>query len=195
MKTLILTLVVTFASTALFAQKISFREADYDNGMKYPIVQFPSNTAVQVEINRDIEELVEGFKSQDFCIGQYGYVQKSGFLQIHIYANCIEMTSSENYYTLYDLETGKVVSISKMFKSKSMSEFNTYFREKARAFVKEKSIPVADTVFNTMTIDDFHPVLTGDGIELKHASIESWGENKLIIKWTDIQKYLKLSYI
>jgi len=73
-----------------------------------------NNKAVELSINEDIEKSVVHYKDREFCIGQSGFVQKTSFIQIHIYTSCIDMLESENNYHLYDLESGERCTVSYM---------------------------------------------------------------------------------
>lgn len=193
------TLVFALCIFPFFAvsQRVSFRDATFPNGYKYSLIEFASNKSVELAINRDLEKKALPLKEDDFCVGQYGYVQKSGFIQIHQYANCISMTQSENYYYLYDLETGNEVPTSAMLNPKVETDFQNFFTKRVKDFVGAKNLNIEDkNVLNTLTIDDFSAEFTKNGIYFAAKALKGWDtKQKMFIKWTDLQSYLKISYI
>ncbi len=182
----------------VFSQKVTFRYGQFDNGYQYPLVVFNSDKAIELSINEDIEKEVEQYRDRDFCIGQSGLIQKTSFIQIHIYANCIDMDESDNNYYLYDLETGIRCKVSDMLNKRVEDEFNTFLLRRIKKHIEAKSIVVTDIekeALELLRIDDFNPVFESNGIQFTSKTMESWGEEKMFISWTDIQTYLKISYI
>lgn len=184
--------------TFLFSQKVTFREGIFDNGMKYPLIVFSSNPEAEKLINSDLKANVANYESQDFCIGQSGFVQKTSFIQIHIYANCIEMFQSENNYFLYDLKTGRRCKVFDMINPKVDDEFHAFFRSRVKTYITNKDLSLTDdeiTSLISLTVDDFTTVLESEGIQFTTSKIGTWGTNKMFISWGDIQTYLKVNYI
>jgi hypothetical protein len=193
--TLLFSILFLFPAT-YFSQIIEFRDGQLPNGMTYPLIVFNKNRTVELAVNRDIEKNIETFKERDFCIGQYGFVQKSSFLQIHIYVNCIDMIESENYYYLYDLENGEQATVTDMLNPQTEDEFNKYFRGKVKSFMSTEGIELADgESLDTYVVADLAAKLDKDGIYFSSASLLNWGDKQMFVKWTDIQSFLKITYI
>ena len=194
MKTLYLIVSLAFSSSS-FAQQVKFREGQLENGMAYPILEYPTKRSAELAINKDIEAQIEKYKADDFCIGAYGYVQKTGFLQVHIYANCISMDESENNYSLYDLETGKTIEPSFLVDPKQESKFKKFLIERSRKFIEANSIEDENGDVNSLTMDDFDVVLEKKGLLMTCHKISTWGSEVMLLEWSDLQAYLKISYI
>ncbi|MFT5777678.1 MAG: hypothetical protein ACI837_000626 [Crocinitomicaceae bacterium] len=192
---IVLSFLFAFPAT-YFSQAVKFRDGQLPNGMTYPMIVFTSNRGAEMSINRDIEANVQTFRERDFCIGQYGFIQKASFLQIHIYANCIDMVESENYYYLYDMETGETATVTDMLNPKTEEEFNTYFRNIVKNFVTDKEIELTETEsLDAFIVAELNAKLDKDGIYFTSSRLVNWGDNQLFVKWTDIQTFLKVTYI
>ncbi len=192
----ILTLALLALSGSLFAQQVKFREDMFENGMKYPILEFPSKESSQLAINKQIEAAIEAYKQHSFCIGTYGYVQKTNFLQMHIYANCLELPASENTYLLFDLETGNQVQPSFMIDPMQKEKFHVFLREKTESYLTSKSIQPADAnAVSTLTLDNFNVILETNGFQMSCHSIPEWGDDIMMMSWKELQDYLKISYM
>ena len=163
--------------------------------MVYPILEYPTKRSTELTINKDIEAQIEKYKADDFCIGQYGFVQKTGFLQIHIYANCISMDESENNYFLYDLETGETIEPSFLVDPKQESKFNKFLVERSRKFIETNSIEDENGDVNSLTMDDFDVVLEKKGLLMTCNKISTWRSEVMLLEWSELQAYLKISYI
>ncbi|MFT5859048.1 MAG: hypothetical protein ACI865_001144 [Flavobacteriaceae bacterium] len=183
---------------SIFSQRVTFQDKTFDNGMTYPIVVFRKDSTVEKRINSDLAANLAGYESQDFCIGQSGFVQKTNFIQVHIYANCIDMDASENNYYLYDLASGKRCAISDMINPKIDDEFDTFFRARVEAFATDEDLALTEeetASLNTLLVDEFIGTLESEGIQFTSSKIVAWGAKKMFISWNDIQTYLKVNYL
>jgi len=189
---LLLMLAMLIALTS-YGQTITFREASYPNGMRYPIIGY-SDKQVELAINRDLEKQVEKYKSMDFCMGQFGYVQKTKYVQIHIYANCIDLDASENIYQLYNLENGENVPLSNMLNEEVLDEFTVFITNKVKAHMTSQSLTLNEEEIKAISFDDFTAEFTKDGMFLISKSISNW-DKKMKITWNELQTYLRFTWI
>lgn len=176
---------------------IKFTQAIFENGMTYPQVIIDGKKNFEDSINSDILKRLEDVKANDFCIGQYGYVQKSHHLQIHVFCNCIDFEESENRYFLYNLETGRPVSYSDLIDPKQWEEAGKFIEEELLKYGEIKSLTISDVLkqhVREKNLDALHVIMTRDGIEVKPAD-ESWGDKKLALNWAQLKPYLRYQFI
>lgn len=194
-KTLIL-LTFLFLTQVNLAQEIKFSDGQLENGLGYPIAMIPSNIDAQKNLNENIQSIISTYRTQDYCVGQYGYVQHTGHIQIHFYFNCIDMDDSKNEYHLFNLADGKSCPPSDLFIAKEMKKFNVFFRKKiSDHYVSMGSLAPGTEVLEALTIDDFIIELSENGISVKSTSLENWGADNLLLKWTEMQSYLKTTFL
>ncbi len=187
-----LLLLIQFVS----AQDVKFTDGYYTNGLSYPIATFRANTQTQENLNNHILKICSEYESQDYCIGQYGFVQQTIYIQLHFYFNCIDMPESKNEYHLFDLSTGDPCLPSAMFLEKQMKKFKSFFRTKiAEQYTANgRSAPEIE-VLDALTIDDFMVQLSDVGIEVRSDSLIGWDDMLLKISWIEIRQYLKTTFI
>lgn len=176
---------------------IKFKQGIFENGMTYPQVIIEGKKSFEDSINADILRRLEDVKANDFCIGQYGYVQKSHHLQIHIFCNCIDFEESENRYFLYNLETGRPVPYSDLIDPKKREEAAKFLEEEIMKYGEIKSLAVNSVLKEQLlekNLDALHVLMTRDGIEVKPVD-ESWGEKKLTLTWIQLKPFLRYQFI
>lgn len=140
--------------------------------------------------------IVSGYESQDYCIGQYGFVQQTGFIQLHFYFNCIDMAESKSEYYLFDLGDGKICPPSKIFLDKQKENVQRYFRSRISDFyAKNGKEPLATETLNQLFIDQFTVQFSEDGLLIRSSTLENWGTQDLVISWADLRPYLKTTFI
>ncbi len=196
----ILTLTLLFFSTCNFAQlsEVKFREETFANGMNYPQVIIPANKAHEDSINADFRRRIADLEASDFCIGQYGYVQKSTHLQIHLFCNCIDFSESQNRYFLYNLEEGRAVPYSDLLNPKEKGPASEYILGKVRGFATEKGIALPEEAVQSIsdqTLDAFKVEMTKDGIKVWMPDVQGWGEQPLNMTWIELKPFLKYHFI
>lgn len=174
--------------------KVSFTESSFTNGMKYPQLSI-NDKATQDSINADITKRVSDLEKSDFCIGQFGYVQKRTHLQIHIFCNCIDFDTPENRYLFYNLIDGKAVPYSDIIETKKQSELNTFILAKIKQ--RNPSIPTEQIKqsLETQGIDIFQIVMQRDGLDLWYPQIEEWGEKPMFLSWVELTPFLKYQFM
>lgn len=185
-----------FVFQFVLAQQVKFTDGQYPNGLTYPIVNFSGNTDAEKNLNENILSIVSEYETQDFCIGQFGYVQQTNFLQLNFYFNCIDMDESKNEFHLFSLENGQPCPPSEMFLDKERKRFREYFRTKITTHFTEngKEQPSSEYM-ESMSIDDCIVQLLEDGIEVSLPSNENWPAKNLVISWNEIRPFLKSIFI
>ena len=199
MKLLITLLLSSFASIT-FGQftQVKFKEETFANGMVYPQVVIVDSPDHADSINADINRRIADLEASDFCIGQYGYVQKSTHLQIHIFCSCIDFDESENRYFLYDIENGTAVPYSSLFDPKKTGKAAEYLLNKTKEKLNSKSLeltPELEKEIIEKNLDAFKVEMTKDGLHLWLENIEGWGKDPYKIVWEDLKPYLKYHFI
>lgn len=196
MRKFTLLLPILLFAQLIHAQEIKFKNAQYPNGLIYPVAEFNANSDAQKNMNAKILEIVSEYESQDYCIGQYGYVQQTSFIQLHFYFNCIDMEESENKYYLFDLGDGTLCAPSKMFLDKQQENMHRYFRSRISDFYKSNGKdPLPAETLNQLSIDDFRVQLTEEGLLIRSTTLENWSTQDLSVSWSDLRPYLKTTFI
>jgi uncharacterized protein with GYD domain len=181
---------------SLNAQEITFKDARYPNGLLYPIATIKENPEAQKALNEKILSIVSEYESQDYCIGQYGFVQQTSFIQLHFYFNCIDMDESKNAYYLFDLGDGQLCAPSKLFLDKQKENVQRYFRSRVSDFyLKNGKEPLPTETLNQLIIDQFTVQLSEEGLLIRSTTLENWGTQDLVITWLDLRPYLKTTFI
>ena len=196
MRKITLLLPILLFAQLIHAQEIKFKNAQYQNGLIYPVAEFAANAEAQKTMNAKILEIVSEYETQDYCIGQYGYVQQTSFIQLHFYFNCIDLDESQNKYYLFDLGDGTICPPSKMFLDKQKENMQRYFRSRISDFYKNNGKdPLPMETLNQLFIDDFMVQLTEEGLLIRSTTLENWGTQDLSISWSDLRPYLKTTFI
>ncbi len=195
MKTLLFTLVF-IASSYSFSQysQIRFKEATFENGMLYPVVISPGLPEVSDLINNDLQKNISDLKDSDFCIGQYGYVQKADIIQIHIFCNCIDFNESQNRYFLYNVDNGKAVDNMSIIDEKKVKKFTDYILAKTKEFAIKNNIDLSPEDLGNIKsnqLKSFKMILSKDGINL--SLNDQWGGNQLFVSWIDLKPFMRYS--
>ncbi len=196
MKKFITTLLFLIGSSLLFSQysQIKFRESSFENGMLYPIAVSPSLPEIADSINADLQKNIADLKSSDFCVGQYGYVQKADILQIHIFCNCIDFKESQNRYYLYNVDTGKPIENMHIIDERKVKKFTPFFVKKVENYTQNFNIQLTDNQKKSIENDGlnvFKMVLSKDGINLWFK--EQWGEKPLFLSWVELKEFMRYS--
>ncbi|MDX2362706.1 MAG: hypothetical protein QNK23_17990 [Crocinitomicaceae bacterium] len=199
MKTYLLLLGIIFSAN-LFAQigEVKFREETFDNGMTYPQVITESAPEVESSINANILEQLKDIEASDFCIGQFGYVQKGMHLQIHIFCNCIDFDESENRFFLYNLESGAAVPYSDLLGAKRKEATGNFLVEKVREYLGENQSELSEEMYTeigTKNLDAFKVEMTKAGLNISLPDFPKWGEKPLLITWGELRSFLRVNYI
>ena len=192
----ILAVMTLFVASAQM-EKVKFKEATFENGMLYPIAIVTANPAIAEKINKHLLSQIEDLKNADFCIGQYGYVQKGMHLQIHIFCNCIDFDESQNRYFLYNVETGDNVPYVDIFEPKKVKSATSIIQDKTKAFAIENSIKLSEEEIKAIesnNLDAFKVTFKRDGLDLWLNSA-SWGDKPMFITWGELRSVMKYSFI
>lgn len=193
-------LFVLFTTLNTMAQhtEVRFREQTFDNGMNYPQVIIPACKTCEDSINSNIRFRISDLEASDFCIGQYGYVQKSTHLQIHIFCNCIDFEESQNRFLLYNIDEGKDVPYSDLFSSKKTKEVGLYLADQIKNHARNKSLTISDELTTSIQKDNLDVLkveMTKDGLNIWLPEIKEWGEEPAVIKWIELKPFLKYHFI
>lgn len=194
-KTLTLLALLLFSQLAT-AQEVKFTDGQYQNGLTYPIAEYSVSSEAETILNNNILHIVSNYENQDYCIGQYGYVQQTSFIQLHFYFNCMDMDESKNEFYLFSLADGEPCPTSKIFLDKQRKRYRPFFRERIASHYTEngKEAP-SDEVMKSLSIDDYIVKLLEKGIEISLPNDENWPSTNLIISWVEIQPFLKTNFI
>lgn len=101
-----------------------------ENGMIYPIVVVNSESYVSNKINTDILAQIEDTKKADFCLGDYGYIYKGNFLQIHVFFNCDMQENDTHLYLNYNIKTGETFENIDIIDASKRTEFAVLLKDK-----------------------------------------------------------------
>jgi hypothetical protein len=177
------------------AQEVKFSERIYDNGLSYPIVESMGNVDAKNALNENILKIVSKYESQDFCIGEYGYVQRTSFIQLNFYFNCIDMDASKNESYLFSLSDGEICPPSEMFMEEKEKNYRAFIRKKVVAHYTQhgKEVPSSELLDN-LSIDDCQVILLEEGMEVS-MNTDGWPNEDLLLTWDELRPYLKSIFI
>ncbi|MCJ8289051.1 MAG: hypothetical protein HRT58_06510 [Crocinitomicaceae bacterium] len=194
-KTLTLLALLLFSQLAT-AQEVKFTDGQYQNGLTYPIAEYSVSSEAETTLNNNILNIVSNYEEQDYCIGQYGYVQQTRFIQLHFYFNCMDMDESKNEFYLFSLDDGEPCPTSEMFLDKQKKHYRPFFSERIVSHYTEngKEAP-SDELMKSLSIDDYIVKLLEKGIEISLPNDENWPSTNLIVSWVEIQPFLKTNFI
>lgn len=174
--------------------QIKFTAKTFDNGFRYPVMIY-EKTAIQDSINLSILKEIEDLKASDFCIGDYGYVQKGNHIEVHLVCNCIDMDEADHRYLLFNMVEGTRVGHSDIFESKKKSVALKVISNKIRS-VKDSNPCAAD--FGEMEEDlNFSQMqirLYKDGLEIRPLETKC-EQTPVTVKWTELSSCLKYNFI
>lgn len=200
MKNFLPTLIALFLVFNSVAQmsEVKFREESFANGMVYPLVVIPAHKSLEDSINADILRRVSDLEASDFCIGQYGYVQKSSHLQIHLFCNCIDFKESENRYYLYNLEEGRAVAYSDLLNPKERPAAGEFLLGKIKAFASQNGINLSQDIVDNILSNNLNAMkveMTKDGLRLS-LDAEGWkADMTCTVSWIEMKPFLKFHFI
>lgn len=193
----LLTLFALVFTAGILSAQVKFTSKAFENGFKYPVAVFSSDIAIQDTMNAQIESSIQDLESSDFCIGDFGYVQKGAHLQLHLMCNCIDMKESEHRYLFFNLKTGYLVRQADLFAPKE--------RERALIYISgelKKHTATTDackesfsSLPETISYDDIDIRIGKDGIEVRPKNSTSCEREPLRIEWKNLHSYLQFSFI
>jgi len=199
MRFILLLGVLLITSTALSQHsEVRFREETFANGMNYPQVIIPSCKNCEDSINTNFKQRIADLEASDFCIGQYGYVQKSTHLQIHLFCNCIDFEESQNRFFLYNLEEGKAVPYSDLMDPKKRSESTAFLSNLISQHLESKSIVVQGdfmTNLDQQGLDACKVEMTKDGLKIWEEGNKQWEAAPYVATWLELKPFLKYHFI
>lgn len=198
MKIFLFTL-LTLMTVNSFAQikRVKFIDATFENGMLYPIAQIPGSDDIASKMNADILINIQDLKDADFCIGQYGFVQKGSHIQIHLFCNCIDFKESQNRYFLYNIETGENVKNSDILTPNKKKAASKYLKEMTDNHIKLNNLsidPAALKLIVSDNIDAFKVTFKRDGMDLWLLN-DKWGDKPMSITWGAMRSFMKYSFL
>ena len=195
----LLTLLAVFTLSNVFSQldQIKFKESTFENGMLYPVAVLSNFKIAEDKINKHLLSQIDDLKNADFCIGNYGYVQKGAHLQIHIFCNCIDFDESQNRYYLYNTETGDNVQYSDLLNPQRKKDAVAILQTKVKTFSSINPIELSTEdlkLIEDKNLDAFKIVFKREGMDLWLKSA-NWGEKPLYLTWPQMRSVLKYSYL
>lgn len=201
MKHFLLALSLIPLSFGTFAQlkEVRFKDGTFANGMTYPQIEIAGDPVHQDSINKDLLRKLADLEAAEFCIGQYGYVQKSTHLQIHIFCNCIDFAQSENRYYLYNLEEGSSVPYSDLLNPHEKVAATEFLALKIKEYSGQNGISLSAEALQNIqekNLDAMHVEMTRDGLNIQMTEADGWNSAKIFkLSWLDLKPFLKYHFI
>ncbi len=191
MKVLTTIILLLFAGTAM--SQIKFSDKTFDNGMVYPVAHYAKDPAVADTMNAIIKRNLMDAEVSDFCIGDYGLVQKGNHVELHLICNCIDFAETDHRYLFFSLETGQLVSYTDLFDSKekdrALKRINEIISSADDETCKaELSSEGTSIDWSQMTIR-----LYKDGMEIHPPAGQC--DNPVQVPWTEVSTYLKYNFL
>ena len=198
MKIIITLLALSIYSTS-FSQisQVKFTESTFENGMLYPTAVVYGSKEATDNINTNLLSQIQDLKEADFCIGQYGYVQKGAHIQIHIFCNCIDFDESQNRYFLYNVESGDAVKYENILNPRKKEDASKFLKEKTAAFINTNSIDINKSdleIIDNDNLDAFKIVFKREGMDLWLKN-DAWGKESLFISWGEMKELMKYNFL
>lgn len=191
MKVLTTTLLLFLAGTT-FSQ-LKFTDKTFDNGMRYPVVHYSKDQAVADTMNAIIQRNLMDAEVSDFCIGDYGLVQKGNHVELHLICNCIDFAETDHRYLFFSLETGQLVAYTDLFDSKEKDKALKRINELVSNAEDETCKAELTSEGESLNWGSMTYRLYKDGIELHPKSGAC--ENPVKVPWTEISTYLKYNFL
>lgn len=196
MKKRLILLSFLLATQLVQAQSLRFKNGQLDNGLVYPIVDVMGNPEAQKELNSAIQGIIAEYKEQDYCIGQFGYVQKANFLQLNFYFNCIDLDESKTENHFFDLSTGEACTISALFLEKQKKHYDSFFADHiVKHIIENGNDAPSDDFIDSISIEDCQVELVEEGMKINLKSYESWPNEALMISWEELRPFLKSTFL
>ena len=175
--------------------QIKFTAKNFDNGFRYPVMIYGDDVAVQDSINAIISAKVEDLKASDFCIGDYGYVQKGNHIEVHLVCNCIDMTTADHRYLLFNLVEGTLVDHQDLFETKKKGLALKVISNSIRK-AEETNTCVADfgDLENDLDFSKMQIRLFKDGLEIRPVNSDCV-RTPVRVLWTELSSCLKYNFI
>lgn len=188
----LMTIVLLLTSFATMAQ-IKFSEKTFENGMVYPVAHYAKNPAVADTMNAIIQKNLMDAEVSDFCIGDFGLVQKGNHVELHLICNCIDFKETDHRYLFFSLETGQLVGYTDLFDAKE--------RDKALTRINELINQASDTTCKAELTSDASEISWSDmTIRLYEHGLQihpkaGMCDNPVEVPWTEVSTYLKYSFL
>jgi len=175
--------------------QVKFTAKTFDNGFKYPVMVYTENVAVQDSINAIIVQKIDDLKKSDFCIGDYGYVQKGNHIELHLVCNCIEMSTADHRYYFFNLVEGTLVNHSDIFDDKKKETALKIITHKVKG-EKESNSCAAEfgELEKTLDFSQMSIRLFRDGLEIRAVDSDC-PTTPIKVKWTELSSCLKYNFI
>lgn len=188
-----LTIITVLIASTSVAQ-IKFSESTFDNGMLYPVAEFPDNPTIADSMNAIIQRNLNDAEGSDFCIGDFGYFQKGNHIELHLVCNCIDFTETDHRYLFFSLETGTLVGYTDLFDSKERDKAIKAINRLIKAADQTKTCAGNFAATDAgLEWSDMKFRLYKDGLEVYPT--EGACENPVQIPWTEISTYLRYSFL
>lgn len=173
--------------------QIKFTDKTFDNGMRYPVAHYAKNPTVADTMNAIIQRNLMDAEVSDFCIGDYGLVQKGNHVELHLVCNCIDFAETDHRYLFFSLETGQLVSYADLFdskeKDKALKRINELISDADDSTCKAEL--TSDTGY--LNWDQMTIRLYKDGMEI-HPKAGAC-DHPVKIPWTEVSTFLKYNYL
>lgn len=190
MKSILIAISLSVASIC-FAQKAQVRSLQLDNGQSYPEVYGTGHPEVEARMNDVIHHLVDSLKSAEFCIGDFGYVYKSPYLQIHLFHNCDYQWDNTHVYFNFWTPTGATFNPTSMFLPEKKDKLN---QEIYKRLVQNKTSSCHGFTENDNLVDMATIIFHQNGLQFELKENASCPPASAILSWTDLMEYMKDSH-
>lgn len=192
-----ISLITLFILQSTIHAQVKLTSLNYENGFKYPHAEFPSDKTIEDKLNAAIISSIEDLKASEYCIGEFGYVQKGSHIEIHMICNCIDLAQAEHRYILLNTKTGEKVTHSDLFSDKEQKNALAFIQKKVNGF--ESTIEVCGTAFDALkepiSFNDINIRLYRDGIEVRPAGTNDCELTTLRLTWDELKPFLHYNFI
>lgn len=181
-------LITLVVSTIGYSQKVQVRSLQLDNGQSYPELFGTGHPDIEEKMNSTILKLVDSLKNAEMCIGDFGYVYRSPYLQIHLFHNCDYQWDNTHVYYNFWTPTGDVFDPTSMFLPEKKEKLN---KEIFSRLVQNKTSSChgyneGDDLLDTATII-FHQ----NGLQFELKEKKDCPAASAILSWTDLAEFMK----
>lgn len=176
--------------------QVEFISKTFDNGLEYPFAT-SENKEIEDTINSQISSLISDLKDSEFCAGDFGYVQKGEYIQIHLMCACIELEESEHRYLVLDLKTGYSVPQSHLFSDSQRENALKYITTALYRYTttNEACTDAFASLPKKIKFKDLDIRLGKYGIDVRPANSNACEKSAMQIEWNKIQQYLQFIFI
>ena len=184
MRLFILSLFIILTSNTLIGQ-VKLNSESFDNGLTYPVFTGLKDQESQKELNAVIHSYIDSLGQFEMCIGDFGYVIRGKYLQIHLYHNCDYQFDTEHHYLTFDMNTATPIDPIELFHEEKYELLNSAISSRLKEYKSSNCPGIATESLHTLTEKRFQK----EGI-LFVVKQEGCNDAEAFLSWIDLSEMM-----